>query len=250
MADVSAAAVRAPIARFSIGAFGLATVLGLVAMVVGDMFGAIEGRVLLSALLVGLAGVALLCCLGTAGTPFQWVGVAGGTTLLAPVATGLVMIWHDFETEPDAWLGRTFTLGLIVAGTLAQAGLVLAPVRHSGRVVRGIRLGTLVMAAVVAGMLSLMTLVDHEPGSLFLRVLAVAAALDVFGTLVMAALMRVDAAPAEQPPAAALAVPPALADRLGAVAERAGRPADDVLVDALESYLTLAEVSLTTADGP
>jgi hypothetical protein len=250
MADVSAAAVRAPIARFSIGAFGLAAVLGLVAMVVGDLFGAIEGRVLLTALLVGLAGVAVLCCLGTAGTPFQWVGVLGGVALLAPVSTGLEMIWHDFETEPDVWLARTFTLGLILAATLAQACLVLAPVPHPGRVVRGIRLGTLATAAVVAVMLSVMTLVDHEPGSLFLRVLVVTGVLDALGTLAMAALVRVGAAPAEPLPVVALAVPPVLADRLEAVAERAGRPADAVLVDALEGYLTLAEVSLTTADGP
>jgi len=250
MADVSAAAVRAPIARVSIGAFGLATVLGLVAMTIGDMFGAIEGRILLSALLVALGGVSLLCCLGTAGTPFQWVGVAGGVALLVPVTTGLGMIWRDLETGPDQWLGRTFALGLIVAGTLAQAGLILAPARHSGRVARGVRLGTLVAAAVAAVMLALMTLVDHEPGSLFLRVLAVVAVLDALGTLVVAALTRVGAAPAEPLPVVALAVPPALADRLGAVAERAGRPADAVLVDALEGYLTLTEVPLATADGP
>jgi hypothetical protein len=191
-----------------------------------------------------------LRCLGTVGTPFRWVGVLGGVALLVPVTTGLVMIWHDFETGPAHWLTTMFTLGLIVAATLAQAGLVLAPPRQSGRVVRGIRLGTLVTAAVVAVMLSLMTLVDHEPGSLFLRVLAVAAVLDALGTLAMAVLTRAGAAQAKPPPVVGLEVPPALADRLGAVAERAGRPPDAVLVDALEGYLTLAEVSLTTADGP
>ena len=70
----------------------------MIALIGGGAFGATEGRVLLTTLLVGVASVAVLCYLATAGTPYQWVGVVGGVVLVAPVVTALFMIWHDFDT--------------------------------------------------------------------------------------------------------------------------------------------------------
>ena len=63
MADLSTAPIRTAIVRITIGAFSLAALIGVMALLGGGAFGAIEGRILLTTLLVGVASMAVLCYL-------------------------------------------------------------------------------------------------------------------------------------------------------------------------------------------
>src|SRR4051812_32222893 len=127
--------VRTMVLRTTIGAFSLAALLGIVALIGGGAFGSIEGRVLLTTLLAGVLSVLVLCYLLTAGTRYQPVGVAGGVTVLVPLVTALFLVWYDYETDPPEALSRTFGVGAVVAATLAQASLLLAIGAAAGPVV-------------------------------------------------------------------------------------------------------------------
>jgi len=250
MVEQSAAPIRTAIVRITIGSFSLAALLGVIALIGGGAFGAPEARVLLTTLLVGIASVVVLCYLTTAGTPYQLVGVVGGVVVAVPVVSALFMIWRDYETPPDELLGQSFGVGSIVAATLAQACLLLVLGRRARPMLRRILVGTLVMAAALAGLLSALVLGMDDPGSLYLRTLGVVAILDVLGTVVVAALARFGPGAIRPAPArtAVLTVPPALTLRLATVGERSGRPVDVVLEEAIERYLAEAQAPVTTAE--
>lgn len=242
MADLSTAPIRTAIVRITIGAFSLAALMGVIALIGGGAFGATEGRILLTTLLVGVSSVAVLCYLATAGTPYQWVGVVGGVVLVAPVFTALLMIWHDFDTAPSELESKTFGVGTVVAATLAQVCLLLALGARARPAVRRILVATIALAAVLAGLISAMVLGYDDPGSGYLRFLGVVAILDVLGTVVAAALTRFGGGAARPAaPAAALTVSPALAARVAALAQRTGRSPGAVLDEAAERYLAEAE---------
>ena len=252
MADLSTAPIRTAIVRITIGAFSLAALMGVIALIGGGAFGATEGRILLTTLLVGVSSVAVLCYLATAGTPCQWVGVVGGVVLVAPVFTALLMIWHDFDTAPSELESKTFGVGTVVAATLAQVCLLLALGARARPAVRRILVATIALAAVLAGLISAMVLGYDDPGSGYLRFLGVVAILDVLGTVGVAALTRFGggAARPAAAPAAALTVSPALAARVAALAERTGRSPGAVLDEAAERYLAEAEVPAADENEP
>ncbi len=230
------APIRTVIVRLTIGSFSLAALMGVIALIGGGEFGATEGRILLTTLLVGVVSVAVLCYLATAGTPFQVVGVAGGLTVLVPLVSALLLIWGDWENEPAEWVGKTFGVGVVVAATLAQASLLLVLGGRARRLVRRLLVGTLVMAAVLAGLISYLIL-GPEPDGPYFRVLGVVAILDVLGTVVVAALTRFGAGEVASASGTTLTIPAELAARLDAHVARTGRPRDEVVAVAVERYL-------------
>jgi len=241
--------VRTLIVRVTIGSFFFSALLGVLALIAGDAFGPAEARDLLTTLLVGVSSVAVLCYLATAGTPYQWVGVTGGVVLVAPVATGLAMIWQDYEHEPAEPLSKTFIVGMVVAATLAHASLLLALGTRSGRAVRGILAGTLVLAGVLAGLLTALVLWLDDPGSLYLRLVGVVVILDALGSVVIVALARFGpGAPRPAEPPHVLTLSPLLAVRVAALAERTGHSAEAVLEESVERYLAVAEAPVTVLD--
>ena len=250
MVEQSAAPIRTAIVRITIGSFSLAALLGVIALIGGGAFGAPEARVLLTTLLVGIASIVVLCYLTTAATPYQLVGVVGGAVVVVPVVSALFMIWRDYETPPNEVLARTFGVGSIVAATLAQACLLLVLSLRSHPVLRRILGGTLVMAVVLAGLLSALVLGLDDPGSLYLRTMGVVAILDVLGTVVVAALTRFGPGSTRPAPTrvAVVTVPPGLTHRLATVGVRTGRPVEAVLEEAVERYLPEAEAPVPSAD--
>lgn len=246
---MSTAPIRTAIVRTTIGAFSLAALMGVIALIGGGAFGATEGRVLLTTLLVGISSVAVLCYLATAGTPYQWVGVIGGVVLVAPVTTALLMIWHDFDTSPSELESKTFGVGTVVAATLAQVCLLLALGGRARPAVRRILAATIALAAVLAGLVSAMVLGHEDPGSAYLRFLGVVAILDVLGTVVVAALTKFGIT-ARPPAPAVLALPPTLTDRVVTLAGRTGRQPDEVVREAVERYLAEAEVPVVDENEP
>jgi hypothetical protein len=245
----TAAPIRTAIVRVTIGSFSLAALLGVIALVGGGAFGATEGRILLTTLLVGVVSIAVLCYLATAETPYQPVGVAGGVVVLAPLVSALVMIWSDYSEAPPEWLGKTFGVGAVVAASFAQASLLLAMTVRARPAVRRILAPTLVMATVLAAMVSYLILGPEPRATPYFRLLGIVAILDVLGTVVVAALTRFGRGTVRPaPPPAALVVPPALAARVVDLAERTGRRPEEVVDEALQRYLTDGQVPVATTE--
>ncbi len=133
---------------------------------------------------------------------------------------------------------EAFGVGAVVAATLAQASLLLGLAHRARKAVRRILLATLALAAVLAAMVGYLILGPEPSGSVYFRLLGVVAILDVLGTVVVAALTRFgQGAPRPAPPPTAITVPPALAARLAAEAERTGRAPEALLDEAVERYL-------------
>lgn len=243
----SSTPIRAAIVRVTIGSFSLAALMGVIALLGGGDFGETQGRVLLTTLLVGVVSIAVLCYLATGDTPWQPVGVAGGLVVLVPLVTALIMIWGSFDNFPGDGVVKTFGVGAIVAGTLAQASLLLALAARGQRLTRGILLVTLVLAAALAALTSALVLGLDPQGDWFFRMLGVVAILDVLGTVVAAALSRFGTG-ADPHPSGEIALPTTLAVRLDALAARTGQPRADLVALAVEQYLTEREHG-TERDG-
>lgn len=240
MAQPSTAPIRKAIVRVTIGSFSLAALMGIAALLGGGDFGATEGRILLTTLLVGVVSIAVLCYLATAGHRSQPVGVAGGAVVVVPLVTALLMIWGDVQSGPNETILKIFGVSAIVAATLAQASLLLTLADRARPLVRRILAGTLVLAAVLAVMTSLLV-TGYEPGEdSFYRLLGVVAILDVLGTVVAAALMKFGAGAADRSDTE-VSLPGELAARLGGYAALAGRSRDDVVAEAVERYLETAQ---------
>jgi hypothetical protein len=240
MTTPTTAPVRRWIVRVTIGSFSVAALLGIAALLSGGEFGQTQGQVLLTTLLVGVVSIAVLCYLTTAGRRTQPVGVTGGAVVLVPLATGLTMIWSSFEQDPGEWWVKTFAIGAIVAATLAQICLLLAPRRPSGSVAGRILTATVGLAALLAGMTSLLVLGVHPGDDGYYRAVGVVAILDVLGTVVGAALLKFGPGTANDrgPGGLALSLPADVAQALLEEASRARRTPDEVAAGILRAHLT------------
>jgi hypothetical protein len=231
------APVRSWIVRITIGSFSLAALMGVIALLGGGELGETEGRVLLTTLLVGTASVHVLCYLATADGPYRLVGVAGGVVVLAPVLTALYMIWGSWDSDLPEAVVKTFGVGAIVAATLAQACLLLVIGTRRSRLVGRLLAATLVMAGVLACLISAIVL-DVAPDTFgYARVLGIVAILDVLGTVVVAALGKFGG-PGPGATPSRLVVPPDLTARILSRAAASGQAPDDLLRTALEAQLS------------
>jgi hypothetical protein len=225
------------VVRLTIVSFSIAALLGIIALLGGGEFGDTEVRILLTTLLVGVVSIAMLCYLSTAGTAYQLVGVLGGISVLAPLTTSLIMIWTNDWPGSDELLLKVFGVGTVVAATLAQACLLLTLARRGTGLVRVLLLATLVLAVVLAGMISALIL-GYEPTEeeTFARVLGVVAILDVLGTVVVSAMAKFGSATSRG--SAEVSLPADLVERVDAEAARTGRTREAVVTAALTGYLS------------
>jgi F0F1-type ATP synthase assembly protein I len=227
------APIRKVIVRVTIGSFSLAALLGIIALLRGGEFGQTQFRILLTTLLVGAVSIAVLCYLATAGRPSQPVGVAGGLIVLVPLVTALLMIWGDVEHGPSEGVLKTFGVGTAVAATLAQASLLLTVGERGRPGVRRILVGTLALAAMVSALIAGYT---PPEGGYYHRILGVVAILDVLGTLVVAALMKLGSGDLQRA-RADVRLPHDLAESVAQLATKSGQSSDEVVAAAVRLYL-------------
>lgn len=248
MATTRGLPIRRWIVRTTIGSFSIAALMGIIALLSGGEFGPLENRVLLTTLLVGTVSIAVLCYLATAGRRWQPVGIAGGVSVLVPLACGLVSIWGtDLDRGPSEGLGRTLGIGAIVAATLAQASLLLAVADAARTVVTRLLAGTLTMATTLVAMTSVLILGYEPHGNTYFRLLGVVAILDVLGTVVVAALVKFGPSTQESVPAHPLAgtgpgpgaapLPPDLRAGVAAYAAAHQIGEDEVIIRAVRGLL-------------
>jgi hypothetical protein len=222
--------LRRLILTATIGSFSFAALMGVVALL-GAGFDDNQYRVLSTTLVAGFTSVAVLCYLGTAGSRFQLVGILGGLACVVPTVTALMLIWAEDSFGDDMW--RTFGVGAVVAATLAQVCLLLG-VAGARRSVGWLLWPTVGLAALLAAILSAQIVGDSASDN-SIRFLGVVAILDVLGTVVTIALAKFgSASPA---PALTVGLSGALAARLAGLAETQGRPASELLDEAVERYL-------------
>jgi len=226
--------LRTWVVRVTISSFSAAALMGVAALVTGNEFGRTENQVLLTTLLVGVASVAVLCCLVTVDSAVQPLGVAGGLATVVATGAALLLIWGSFQSEPPEPVLKTFGAGAIAAATLAQSSLLLTVGPRRTHLVVRLLVGTLVFVAALAGLTIALVLGFRPHGSGYPRLVGVVAILDVLGTVVVAALAKFGGR-AERAPD--LRVPDDLAAQLLAVAEATGRQPEAVLRSALESSL-------------
>lgn len=228
------APVRRAIVTVTIVSFSVAALLGVLALLGGD-FGDTQVRVLLTTVTVGVVSIGVLCYLSTAGTSVQVVGVLGGGAVLVPLVAALVLIWaEDRLGSNDEAVFQTFGVGAIVAGTLAQACLLLAIAHRKSPVVRVLLALTLVLAGLLAAILSALVLGGAPDEDYVARAVGVIAILDVLGTVVVAALAKFGPGPEGL---GRVSVPEGLVAELDRRAAATGRSRDDLAAAAIEQYL-------------
>ncbi len=227
------ASVRRVVVWLTIGSFGIAALMGILALLGQGALGEREGQVLLTTLVVGCTSVAMLCYLATAGTRVQWVGAAGGVVVLLPATIALLLIWNEGVWDTETTL-KTFGIGLVVAATLAQLSLLLG-VAAERRRLQLVLWPTVALAVGLAGLVVAMILAEPEADGVY-RVLGILAILDVLGTITTLAL-AVFGNRAAGEPGAPVRIPATLEAGLTAAAQHDGRSRDDVVAEALEEWL-------------
>jgi hypothetical protein len=223
--------------------FSLAAIVGIIALLSGD-FGEIQGKVILTTLLMGATSITALCHLAIADRAMRLVGFVGLAASALALVTGLVMIWRSWnDSSFDDWL-KVFVVASILAVSFAHANLLLLLAGRRRRIIRIGLMVTLVMIAAVAIMIILPVVSEGEiPGSAnegwYWRLFGVVGILDVLGTVVVPVLaIFVKDAPAI-----------AVADAMGQDAPLAPSASASHLALALPVDLATALEQRAAADG-
>lgn len=195
MTDPSLKGIRRVAIIFIIVSLGIAALFGIVTLLTGD-FGELQGKILLTTLLLAGFSITALCHLAVVGRSLRIVGFAGiGVSVLAFI-TGTVLIWRPWDNWNDLWdvTLKTFAVFSILAASLAQANLLLLLAERRNRVVRS---GLFVTVALI-GLLALLIIlpvvtngeIPGDDGDGYWRFFGVVAILDVLGTIVIPVLGR------------------------------------------------------------
>jgi hypothetical protein len=163
----------------------LTAIVGIVALLSNE-YGAVQGNILTTAVLVAAFSTLALCHLAVLGRPVRVVGFVGLALGTVSLVLGLVQIWTgwNFSDEVFRWFGITG----IAATSLAHANLLLL---LSGRRHSLVRISLAVTLAAIAGVALLLILPIATRGEFpgehydaYSRWLGVIAIIDALGTIV------------------------------------------------------------------
>jgi hypothetical protein len=208
---------------------GIATLLG------GD-FGEVQGKIMMTTLVIGTFSVLALADLAVAGRRFEWSGYIGILAAFVGLVMGLYLVWS--ASEPGAVFWKTFGITAVVAGSLAHANLLLLLGERRRPVVRTSLWITVGLIAVLAGMIIALVITDGDiSGDAYFRVMGTVAILDVLGTIVVPVVsrfLRDEGASGAPSGGLTIVLPPELGARLSALAAERAMPADAFVVKILE----------------
>jgi hypothetical protein len=167
----------------------LTALVGIITLLGGE-FGEVQGRVLLTTLLMAGFSITVLCHLAVVGRALQAVGFVGAGVSTVALVAGLVLIWlpWDFDTDlGTAW--KVFGIFGVLAVSFAHANLLLLLGQRRNPTVRVLLYLTVGFVAVVALMLCLPIGTEGEipgdDGELYWRLFGVVGILDVLGSIVL-----------------------------------------------------------------
>lgn len=218
-----------------------AALVGIVTVLAGD-FGEVQGKILLTTLLLAGFSITSLCHLAVVGRSLRIVGFVGIGTSLVAFAAGAMLIWRDWEiwSDPSELVLKSFLVGSILAASLAQANLLLLLGERRSPV---IRVGLYVTLAFIAALAVLAILpivtdgqIPGENGEPYARAIAVVAILDVLGTIVVPVLSRFvhdSGAPAERHETVRIQLDADAAARLDRIAAARGLDRDALVAEAI-----------------
>ncbi|MFP7760156.1 hypothetical protein [Marisediminicola sp. LYQ85] len=181
-----------------------AAVIGIVAVLSGD-FGEVQGRILLTTLLVAAFGITALCHLAVLGRPVRVMGFVGIAVSAVAVLSAAVLIWADWSTIDDIsdTLWKAFGVGGVLAVALAHTNLMLLLAQRTSPVLRAGLWATVALIGILALLIILPIVTDGEiPGDAYegyTRVVAVVAILNVLGTITLPVMARFLRDPATEP---------------------------------------------------
>lgn len=224
------APVRRAVVAVTIVSFSVAALMGIAALLSVASFGETAARVLITTVVVGCASVVTLACLVPLDSRWAAVSVAGLVVTVATASYALVMVWVNTESwDDDAW--RALGVGITVSLTIAQMCLLLGvSVRRPS--VSLLVWATLAVATLLAGLV-IALIVGWDAGDADGRLIGIVAILDVLGTLVAIALGIFGS----DERTLSVTLSPALAEAVRSRAAETGRTPDDVVLDAVRSYV-------------
>jgi len=173
----------------------ISAVLGIVMLLTGG-WGDVQGRILGTTFAIAVFAVTALCHLVQVDRPLRVVGFAGIAASVLALIPILIIIWADvwsFDGDAYLWLMKAFALFGILAGSLAQANLLLLLAQRRKPVVRVVLVIALVFIAILAVMILLPILSDGripgwDDGEWYWRLFGVVAIIDALCTIVLPVL--------------------------------------------------------------
>lgn len=111
---------------FIIVSLALTALVGIVTLLTAS-FGEVQGKIILTTLLVAGFSITALCHLAVAGRALRVVGYVGIAMSAAALITGAILIWGGWLNWGQEWeiLLKTFAVVAILAVSLAHANLLL-----------------------------------------------------------------------------------------------------------------------------
>src|SRR5690242_9239536 len=102
MTGSSLTGVRRIAIVFIIVSLGIAALFGIVTLLTGN-FGEVQGKILLTTLLMAGFSITALCHLALVGRALRVVGFVGVAVSVLAFITGAVLIWRSWDTWDDVW---------------------------------------------------------------------------------------------------------------------------------------------------
>jgi hypothetical protein len=207
-----------------------------IATLLGGAFGDVQGRIMMTTLIIGAFSVLALADLAVAGRRFEWFGYVGILAAVAGLIIGLFFIWNLVDSGAGWW--KTFGVVSVLAASLAHANLLLLLGERRRPVVRTGLWITIALIGVLAGMIVGLIVTDGDvSGDGYYRLLGTVAILDVLGTIVVPVVsrfLRDDGAAKGPSGGLTIALPDDLSARLSVLAAERAMPADAFVIKILE----------------
>jgi hypothetical protein len=167
---------------------GVAGLMGIVALLSGE-FGMVQGKILLTTLLVGIYSMLCLCCLTLAGKRYEVVALLGVIFSSAALVLGLALVWIIFGDWEVSWpiaefIWKMFYITGVVGFSLAHQSLLLLLADRPHALVQRLLWYTIIAITAVAAMLIYPVMEGFDlVDEFYWRLLGVLAILDVVGTI-------------------------------------------------------------------
>ena len=164
----------------------LTALIGIITLLSGD-FGEVQGRVLLTTLLLAGFSITVLCHLAVVGRALRAVGFVGVAVSGVALVIGLLLIWGEASFSDDLW--KAFGTFGVLSVSFAHANLLLLLGQRRNTVVRVLLFATVACVGLVALLICLPILTEGDipgdNGDAYWRLLGVVAILDVLGSIVL-----------------------------------------------------------------
>ena len=169
-----------------IASLSITALIGIFALLVGN-FSELQGRIMLTTLIIGVTSVLALCNLAGIDGAYRWISAIGLVVAALTLTTGLLLIWTDWSDDAVGEpLWKTFGIAGVAAVCTAHASLLL---KLGGRTNSVLRIGlwaTIALIALLFLLISGLILTDGDLGTEgYNRLIGTVAILDVLGTIVV-----------------------------------------------------------------